>query len=71
MMTAIQRGPHDFFLLFNPDQGLSVTASESLLQNTVREDMADVRAVRLDLIRLRERELPAERPWYSRYGSAV
>ena len=58
MMTAIERGPGDFFMLFNPGFGMSFTAQPQLLQDAVRPEAASVRALRLEMIRLRRHPSP-------------
>ena len=58
MMTAIERGPGDFFMLFNPGLGLFFTAQPQRLQNAVRPEAASVRALRLEMIRLRRHASP-------------
>ena len=55
-VTAIQRRPGDFFLLFDPGQGLFFIARPQLLQDAVRPDAFRNRALRLELIRLRQHE---------------
>lgn len=54
VMTAIQRRPGNFFLLFDPAQGLFFIARPQLLQDAVRPDAFSNRASRLELIRLRQ-----------------